>query len=249
VKFVDFVKIKKITKNLFIMDSNFAQFILEKTKRDYNLIAEEFSNTRREIWEELNFLFEDLKEGEKILDLGCGNGRWYKVFVRKKVDYFGLDNSEKLLEIAKKNFPEAKFLIGDALNLPFSENFFDRVYAIALLHHIPSEVFRIKVLQEIKRVLKPGGILILTVWKIHRLSEILLLLKHTFLKLIKKSQLDFKDVFLPWGKKILRYYHYFSKRELESLTKRAGFEILKFGVVKNKRGNRQNYYIICQKLR
>jgi len=229
------------------MDLEYAKFILEKTKENYNLIAKEFSATRKEIWEELEFLFKDLKEGEKILDLGCGNGRWYRVFKEKKVDYFGVDNSEKLIEIAKENFPEAKFFVGDALNLPFPENFFDKVYSIALLHHIPSEEFRIKVLNEAKRVLKRGGILILTCWKIHRLREIFALLKYTFLKLIGRSKLDFKDIFLPWGKKVLRYYHCFSKKELENLVKKAGFEILESGVVKNKRGNRKNYYLICKK--
>jgi tRNA (uracil-5-)-methyltransferase TRM9 len=229
------------------MDLDFAKSILEKTKENYNLIAKEFSATRREIWEELKFLFKDLKEGEKVLDLGCGNGRWYKVFKEKKVDYFGLDNSEKLIEIAKENFPDAKFFVGDALNLPFQDDFFDKVYSIALLHHIPSEDFRIKVLKEAKRVLKPGGILILTCWRIHRLREILALLKYTLLKIIGRSKLDFKDFFVPWGKKMLRYYHFFTQRELENLVKKVGFEILESGVVKNKRGNRQNYYIISQK--
>jgi tRNA (uracil-5-)-methyltransferase TRM9 len=229
------------------MDLDFAKSILEKTRENYNLIAKEFSATRKEIWEELKFLFENLKEGDKVLDLGCGNGRWYRIFKEKKVDYFGLDNSEKLIEIAKENFPEAKFFVGDALNLPFQDNFFDKVYSIALLHHIPSEDFRIKVLKEAKRVLKPGGILILTCWKIHRLREILALLKYTFLKIIRKSKLDFKDFFVPWGKKMLRYYHFFTQRELENLVKRVGFEILESGVVKNKRENRQNYYIISQK--
>jgi tRNA (uracil-5-)-methyltransferase TRM9 len=229
------------------MDLDFAKSILEKTKENYNLIAKEFSATRREIWEELKFLFKDLKEGEKVLDLGCGNGRWYKVFKEKKVDYFGLDNSEKLIEIAKENFPDAKFFVGDALSLPFQDDFFDKVYSIALLHHIPSEDFRIKVLKEAKRVLKPGGILILTCWRIHRLREILALLKYTLLKIIGRSKLDFKDFFVPWGKKMLRYYHFFTQRELENLVKKVGFEILESGVVKNKRGNRQNYYIISQK--
>jgi len=178
------------------MDLEYAKFILEKTKENYNLIAEEFSATRKEIWEELEFLFKDLKEGEKVLDLGCGNGRWYKVFKEKGVDYFGVDNSEKLIQIAKENFPEAKFFVGDALNLPFPENFFDKIYSIALLHHIPSEEFRIKVLNEAKRVLKKRGILVLTCWKIHRLREIFALLKYILLKLIGKSKLDFKDMFL-----------------------------------------------------
>jgi ubiquinone/menaquinone biosynthesis C-methylase UbiE len=229
------------------MDPEFAKFILEKTRENYNLIAKEFSATRREIWEELKFLFEGLKEGEKVLDLGCGNGRWYKVFREKKVDYFGIDNSEKLIEIAKENFPNAKFFVGNALNLPFPDNFFDKVYSIAFLHHIPSEDFRIKVLKEAKRVLRPGGILILICWKIYQWREIFALLKYTLLKIIGRSKLDFKDFFVPWGKKTLRYYHCFSKRELENLLRKVGFEILESGVVKNKRGNRQNYYIISQK--
>ncbi len=229
------------------MDLEFAKFLLEKTKKDYDTIAKEFSHTREKPWQELEFLFEDLKEGEKVLDLGCGNGRWYPLFKEKKVEYFGIDNSDKLIKIAKEKFPEANFLVGDALNLPFPENFFDKVYSIALLHHIPSKEFRIKVLKEIKRVLKPEGILILTCWKIHRKKEILALLKYTFLKIIGKSKLDFKDAFLPWGKKILRYYHFFSKKELENLVKKSGFEIIKSGVVKNKNRKRQNYYMICKK--
>jgi ubiquinone/menaquinone biosynthesis C-methylase UbiE len=229
------------------MDLEYAKFILEKTKENYNLIAKEFSATRKEIWEELKFLFNDLKEGEKVLDLGCGDGRWYKVFKDKKVDYFGIDNSEKLIEIAKENFPEAKFFVGDALNLPFPDNFFDRVYSIAVLHHIPSEVLRMKFLNEAKRVLKPQGKLVLTVWRFVQKDEIFRLVKYIILKILGISKLDFKDVFEPWGKKVMRYYHCFSKRELENLVKEVGFEILESGVVKNKRGNRQNYYVACKK--
>jgi ubiquinone/menaquinone biosynthesis C-methylase UbiE len=230
------------------MDLELAKSILEQTKQNYNLIAKEFSSTRKEIWEELLFLFEDLKEGEKVLDLGCGNGRWYQVFKEKRVDYFGVDNSEKLIEIAKKTFPEAKFLVADALNLPFPDNFFDKVYSIAVLHHIPSEDFRIKFLKEVKRVLKEEGIFVLTCWKAHRFREIFALLKYTFLKLIKKSPLDFKDVFLSWGKKAKRYYHFFTKKELQSLIERVNFKILKLGVVKNREKDRKNFFVVCKKI-
>jgi len=221
--------------------------LLEKIKTDYNLISQDFSSKRQEIWEEFLFLFEDLKEGEKVLDLGCGNGRWFKVFKEKKVDYIGVDFSEKLVEIAKKQFPEAKFLVADALNLPFPENFFDKVYSLSVLHHIPSKELRIQSLEEIKCVLKPNGRAIITVWKFHQLKERLLLLKYTILKLIGKSKLDFKDIFEPWGKKLERYYHCFSKRELKKLAEKVGFKVLEIGEVKNKRKNRQNFYLICEK--
>jgi len=230
------------------MDRKFAEYLLEKTKEDYDLIAEEFSRTRREVWPELNFLFENyLISGEKVLDLGCGNGRWFELFQEKNVDYFGIDSSEKLVEIARKNYSEARFQTADALNLPFPNNYFDKIYSIAVLHHIPSEEFRLKFLAEAKRVLKPEGFLILVVWKFHQPKEIFLLFKYTILKIFGKSKLNFKDIFEPWGKKIERYYHCFSQRELIALVKKTDFRIRENGIVKNEKGNRQNIYLIAEK--
>jgi len=201
------------------------------------------------MWPEIKFLVTDyVKEGEKILDLGCGNGRLFEFLKDKNIDYIGVDFSEKLISIAKKRFPKAKFEVADAFNLPFSKDTFDKVYSIAVLHHIPSEDFRIIFLEEIRRVLKPGELLILTVWRFHQLKEIYLLLKYTVLKLIGKSKLDWKDIFEPWGKKVNRYYHYFSKRELIKLIKKVKFKVIKTGIIKNKRGNRQNIYIVAQKI-
>lgn len=230
------------------MDKEFAKFLLEKTQTDYNLIAEDFSRTRQRMWPEIKFLVNDyVKEGEKILDLGCGNGRLFEFLKEKNIDYIGVDFSEKLISIAKERFPKAKFKLADALNLPFSENFFDKVYSIAVLHQIPSEDFRLQFLKEAKKVLKPRGLLILTVWRFHQPNEIFLLLKYTILKLIGKSKLDFKDIFEPWGKKVNRYYHWFSKEELINLVRKAGFEIKKAGIIKNQKGNRQNIFVVAKK--
>ena len=230
------------------MDKNYAEYLLKKTKEDYNLIAKDFSRTRDKPWEEIRFLFDNyLIAGEKVLDLGCGNGRFYEFFKNKNIDYIGVDNSEKLVELAKKKYPKAKFQLADALNLPFPTNYFDKVYSIAVLHQIPSREFRLQFLKEVKRVLKQEGLLVLTVWKFHDSKEISLLLKYTIFKIIRKSKLDFKDIFEPWGKKTKRYYHCFSKRELTNLVKEVGLKVREIGVVKNKRGNRQNIYLIAEK--
>lgn len=230
------------------MEKKYAEYLLRKTKEDYNLIAEEFSRAREKIWEEIKFLFDDyLIEGDRVLDSGCGNGRFYEFFKNKKVDYTGVDISEKLIEIAKKKYPNIKFQTADALNLPFPNNYFDKVYSIAVLHQVPSKEFRLQFLKEAKRVLKQEGFLVLSVWKFHDKKEVSLLLRYTILKLIGKSKLDFGDIFEPWGKKTERYYHWFSQKKLIDLVKEAEFKIREIGIVKNKRGNRQNIYLVAEK--
>lgn len=230
------------------MEKEYARYLLEKTKEDYNLIADEFSRTRKNPWQEVKFLFDNyLIPGERVLDLGCGNGRYLPFFEERKVDYFGVDNSERLIKIAKNKYPKRRFQVGEALNLFFPNNFFDKVYSIAVLHHIPSGKLRIQFLQEIKKVLKPEGLLILTAWRFHQPKELYLLFKYTLLKIIRKSKLDWKDIFEPWGKKVDRYYHWFSKKELEKLLKEAGFKVKKSGIVRNEKGNRQNIYIVAEK--
>lgn len=225
------------------MDKEYARHLLNKTREDYNLIARDFSRTRSRMWPEISFLFDLLEKGDKVLDLGCGNGRAYPAL--KEGNYIGVDYSEELIEMAKENHPEAKFQKADALNLPFSDNCFDKIYSIAILHHIPSAELRTDFLKEAKRVLKKEGKIILTVWKFHQRKEIFLLIKYTILKLLGKTKMDFKDVLRPWGDKAERYYHCFSLREFKKTVKRAGFEIKEAGVIKNKRKTRQNFYIIA----
>ncbi len=229
------------------MKKEYAEIILKKTKENYNLTAEDFSRTRQTVWEELKFLFDYAENNDKILDLGCGNGRCLDFLKDKKIDYTGIDNSEELIKIARKKYPQINFQVADALKLPFPDNSFDKVYSIAVLHHIPSGELRVQFLKEAKRVLKPGGVLILTVWKFHRKKELFCLIKYTILKLIGKSELDFKDVFEPWQNKINRYYHWFLGREMIILVKKAGFILEKSRIIKNQKGNRRNIYVICKK--
>mgnify|MGYP001578208326 CR=1 FL=1 len=212
------------------MDTNYAQYLLEKTRQDYDLIAEDFSKTRQFIWEDLKPMAECIEDGDRVLDLGCGNGRLVDLFKDKNIEYVGVDNSARLIEAARHRYPGKKFLVAGALNLPFPANSFDKVFSIAVLHHIPSEEMRHYFFQEINRVLKPGGLAVVTVWNLWRKKKALsLLFKYTFLKLIGKSKLDFQDIFYPWknneGKETAqRYIHLFTKLELASLLKKAGFK-------------------------
>jgi len=67
----------------------------------------------------------------KILDWGCGNGRFYPLF--KDCLYYGVDISEKLINLAKQKYPSAIFsLLHSPLSLPFDNNFFDEIICLAV---------------------------------------------------------------------------------------------------------------------
>ena len=229
------------------MKKEYAEYLLEKTRRDYNLIAEDFSRTRGQMWEELKFLGEYVNDGEKILDLGCGNGRLYELLKRKLIDYYGVDNSERMIEIAKGRYPQISFQVADALNLPFPENFFDKIISIAILFHIPSEEFRLQFLRESLRVLKPGGKLILVVWNLNSWKRLLLFLKYLILKLLRKTELDLGDTYIPWGKEILRYVHFFTKNELKKLNEKSGFKVKEIKILKRPKSKESNILLIAEK--
>lgn len=207
--------------------------------------------TRNRNWEELRELTKDISDNDKILDLGCGNGRLLEVLKDKKIDYIGVDSSEKLIKIAQKKYPQADFQVADALSLPFPDNYFDKIYSIAVLHHIPSKKYHLQFLKEAKRVLKPEGILVITVWDLWQKKFWKLILKYTFLKLTSQSKLGFKDIFYPWKNQkskteVLRYFHCFTKKELIDLAKKINFKIKKIGNLKYR--SRSNLYLIAQKI-
>jgi len=242
------------------MDKDYAQYLLKKTIGDYNRIAEQFSSSRYSIWPELNLFKEYIKEGERVLDSGCGNGRLLELFKDCNVDYIGIDNSEKLLEIARNKHPQQKFQLADSLSLPFPNDYFNKIFSIAVFHHIPSKELRLRFLKEAKRALRPDGLLILTVWNLwQRPKTLKLLFKFTMLKVAGKSKLDFKDIFVSWGgsrakaslppwqKKTDRYIHCFTKNELKKIAKEAGFKIIKAGTLKRGEIKNCNIYLIVKK--
>jgi len=203
------------------MKQSIAEKILEENKKVYDFLAKNFSQTRNQNWPEIEELIKYVRKGDKILDLGCGNGRLYKILKNKEVEYIGVDISKKLIEIARKNYPKTRFLVADALNLSFLKSSFDLIFAIAFLHHIPSKTLQLRVLKNCFKVLKENGLIILSVWN---LLQPHLLLKYKILPFSK-------DVYIPWKSKtnkiLKRYYHVFTKGELKQIVKKAGFKIIK----------------------
>jgi len=231
------------------MKQQTVQKILFQTTATYNNIVEDFNKTRSYLWPGLRQLGGYVKPGDKVLDLGCGNGKLRLLFKDVKVEYTGVDNSIELLKLAesRKDFeiPNQKFIKADAFALPFADNTFDSVFFIAVFHHLPGKELRRQALAEIRRVLKPGGYLLMTNWNRYQKENVRYVIKYTWLKIIGQTDLDFKDIYLPWmGGKAERYYHAFTLSELRRLIAGSGLKIQQNYLAKfdGTRVNRVNYF-------
>jgi demethylmenaquinone methyltransferase/2-methoxy-6-polyprenyl-1,4-benzoquinol methylase len=98
-----------------------------------------------------------LPSDSQILDLCCGSGQVTRFLVNLSESVTGLDASTLSLQRAKKNVPNATYIEAFAEDMPFTDNSFDVVHTSAALHEMQPEQLR-KIIAEVYRVLKPGGV-------------------------------------------------------------------------------------------
>ncbi len=173
-----------------------------------------------------------MRENERVLDVGCGSGRTYDLFKEKKVRYAGIDVSEALIKKATERAqdPNAEFTVGTILDLPVADGTFDAAVAVAVLHHIPSEAYRLKAMQELARSVKPGGYVLMTTWNLWQLRYAKMVLHQRW---GKGNGWDFGDFRISWKKPFFpRYYHAFRKKELKKLVEDAGLQLVEQYYVK-----------------
>ena len=145
---------------------------------NYDHFAKTFSESRKNMkWGELDAILEDIEKNnlEKILDVGCGSGRFLEFYLKKfgkfPAKYLGIDNSAKILEEAKQSFPEVDFMMAEMQDVDenFSEKIsekFDAIVLLASFHHVSDKNLREKILENLKFFLSENGKIYITNWNL-----------------------------------------------------------------------------------
>jgi ubiquinone/menaquinone biosynthesis C-methylase UbiE len=131
-------------------------------KKGYDGITEEYQANRGKFdhRKELTQFAALLPENAKILDVGCGAGVPVAQFLAEYgFDVTGIDFSENMLKLARKNVPKATFINKDMNELDFAANSFDGLTAFYSIIHVPKEK-HYSLFESFHRVLKPEGMML-----------------------------------------------------------------------------------------
>ena len=135
----------------------------EMVMKGYNTIANDYYTHRdlNKFNSELDEFTNLVPKGGKVLDVGCGAGiPTAKYLVNKGLKLTGIDISETMLKMARKNVPDAEFIQKDMTQLDFDDNTFDGIISVYALFHVPKQEHK-QIFQNFFRILKSGGILLI----------------------------------------------------------------------------------------
>jgi SAM-dependent methyltransferase len=151
-------------------------------------------------------LLGEARPGERVLDLGCGAGRFVAALREAGAEPIGVELAEAALERARANAPGADLrLVEDDGSLPLEHASVDLVWCSEVLEHVPDTAH---LLLEVRRVLRPGGRLVVTVPGHGRLRTALVALTR------------FEAHFDPLG----QHVRFYTRRSLAATLEHAGFE-------------------------
>ncbi len=152
--------------------------------------------------------FTNASSGSKVLDAATGTGGQALAFARRGYDTVGVDISDAMLKVARKKnrYPNATFEIADATHLRFGDSSFDVSTISFALHDMPVTI-REKVLQEMVRVTKPEGMIVIVDYALPK-NKLGRFLVHRLVSLYEGE-----------------YYRAFIRSDLEALLKRTGIDV------------------------
>ena len=210
------------------------KYLYEQDTEDYSC----FSDSKR-----ISLIIKSVKKysfGNKILDMGCAQGNIATLLAEQGFETVALDLNQNFLNYAKKKreFGNIAYICESALEMPFKNEQFDAVILGELIEHV---AYPEKLLQEAKRVLKSGGLMIVTTPNNHIFLGMLSGIKPELFEDVKDRNKLLKRQFGPAGKDHL---FVFDKKSLNALLERQGFEIISEGYINSFLMNPFTYHLL-----
>jgi tRNA (uracil-5-)-methyltransferase TRM9 len=222
------------------VDAQLVKRLLALNREFYARFAEEFSETRSSSRVNLTPIRPYLRDGVRVLEVGCGNGRLAERFDREgyRLDYVGVDITSKLVETARSRQTHLRNITADfrevdvtapgwSVSLHASAPF-DLGLAMAVLHHIPSFELRRALLRDIHARLRAGGVLLLSNWQFTENERLRRKIVPWQTLGIDEHELEPGDALLDWrrGGTGYRYVHLLTEGEVQSLAGESGYQVL-----------------------
>ncbi|KAF9162891.1 tRNA methyltransferase, has a role in tRNA modification [Actinomortierella ambigua] len=148
----------------------------------YQAIAPHFSATRYKPWPVVEEFLMTMPPGYVGADVGCGNGKY--IGVNPRLFLIGSDRSSNLISICAERGHEA--MVSDGLSLGYRSGLFDFAISIAVIHHFVSPERRLAAVEEILRIVRPGGRVLIFVWALEQSGR-------------RDFDKNVQDVFVPWA--------------------------------------------------
>ena len=244
------------------------------SKKIYDILASDYHQKRFYPWKDFELYFNKLiQKGVSFngynIDLGCANGRNFKVFLQSNIKLIGIDNSIEFLKISRNRLKSGnnytmkerrsiELIQSDINSIPIRPDAVNNIFSIATIHHIKSIHNRNKAFNQIYAILKNNGFLFLTLWRKYQKKYRYYFIRDWFKRLCssnyrsKQRNLDLAehgDKFVPWtiSKENLtynRFYHFFSRKELKKLLRSFAIkEMTKIGGPNKK----DNFFVLANK--
>ncbi|MCL4248194.1 MAG: class I SAM-dependent methyltransferase [Anaerolineae bacterium] len=205
------------------MDENTARHLNEINRSFYARTSEDFHATRGRAWPGWRRLLPHLTAPLRVLDIGCGNGRFGAFLTEHALTpliYHGIDNSSALLDYARKALADTAGVslaleVNDFVfdTLPHGE--YDLVVLFGVLHHVPGAQRRLDLMSSAAQRVAPGGLLAFACWRFYEYPRF----RERIVPWEPGLAVESGDHLLDWrrGTPALRYCHYVNDQEHDAL--------------------------------
>jgi tRNA (uracil-5-)-methyltransferase TRM9 len=210
--------------------------LLSLNQEFYQTFGDSFAETRSRLQPGALRVLEGTPQDASVLDLGCGTGGVARrlAALGHGAAYIGLDSSAVLLSHAQaaSDHPQAEFHQADLTDPAWTQRLpsrFDRVFAFAMLHHIPGERLRSGLLRQIHTVLEEDGQFVLSVWNFTASPRLKARVLPWDTIGLDSNAVEPGDYLLDWRRDGhgIRYVHLFDEDQLARLAAATGFRVEK----------------------